>query len=55
MREIKEDGQEQDWLRNLIEWLLQELVKVEFTEHLAADPWRKPTPNLVADARYEYA
>lgn len=31
----EEDGREQDRLRSLLEWLLQELVKVEFTEFLS--------------------
>src|SRR3990172_1587956 len=31
----EEDGREQDRLRSLLEWLLQELAKVEFTEFLS--------------------
>lgn len=41
LREIRQDGREQDWLRELVEWLLQEFLEVEFTEHLGAEPYER--------------
>ena len=41
LREIKQDGRQQDWLRELVEWLLQEFLEVEFIEHLGAEPYER--------------
>jgi transposase-like protein len=41
LREIKEGKQGQDWLRGLLEWLLQELLEVEFAEFLGAEPYER--------------
>lgn len=41
LRGIKAAGGERDWLRDLVEWLLQELLEVEFTEHLGAERYER--------------
>lgn len=41
LQRIKPDGQGRDWLRELVEWLLQELLEVEFTEHLGAERYER--------------
>jgi transposase-like protein len=30
-----------DWLRDLVEWLVQELLDVEFSELMAAEPYER--------------
>jgi len=40
LRRLKEDG-EADWLRELVEWVLQELLELEFTEFLGAEPYER--------------
>ena len=40
LRKLKEDG-EADWLRELMEWVLQELLELEFTEFLRAEPYER--------------
>jgi len=40
LRKLKEDG-EADWLRELVEWVLQELLELEFTEFLRAEPYER--------------
>ena len=32
---------ETDWLRDLMEWLFQELLDLEFNEHLGAEPYER--------------
>lgn len=41
LKEVKRDGQARDWLRDLVEWLLQELLEVEFTEFVGAEPYER--------------
>jgi transposase-like protein len=41
LREIKEAGGGRDWLRDLVEWLLQELLEAELIEHLGAEPYER--------------
>ncbi len=41
LQKIKEDGREEDWLRQLVEWLVQELLETEFSEFLGADPYER--------------
>jgi putative transposase len=38
---IKEGGKDQDWLRDLVQWLLQELMDQEFTQFLGAEPYER--------------
>jgi transposase-like protein len=38
LEEVKED---KDWLRDLVEWLAQELLDVEFSEFVAAEPYER--------------
>ncbi|MFC2105291.1 hypothetical protein ACFLS0_00840 [Candidatus Bipolaricaulota bacterium] len=41
---IKSKEPETDWLRELVEWLYQEMLEVEFTDHLAAGHYER-TPD----------
>lgn len=38
LEEVKED---KDWLRDLVEWLVQELLNIEFSEFVAAEPYER--------------
>ena len=38
LEEVKED---QDWLRDLVAWLVQELLDVEFSEFMAVEPYER--------------
>jgi transposase-like protein len=38
---IKEVDEGKDWLRDLVEWLVQELLDVEFSEYMAAEPYER--------------
>jgi transposase-like protein len=40
LRRLKED-EEADWLRELVGWVLQELLELEFTEFLGAEPYER--------------
>ncbi len=37
LKRIRETG-EKDWLRELVEWLIQELLKLEVTQFIGAEP-----------------
>lgn len=38
---IRQEDEDDDWLRDLVEWLLQELLELEFKEHLGADLYER--------------
>ncbi len=38
IEEVKEGT---DWLRDLVEWLVQELLDVEFSEFMAVEPYKR--------------
>ena len=38
---IEEVNEGTDWLRDLVEWLVQELLEVEFSEFIAAEPYER--------------
>ena len=38
---VQETGAGTDWLRELVEWLVQELLELEFSEFLGAEPYER--------------
>ena len=38
---IEEVKEGKDWLRDLVEWLVQELLDVEFSKFMAAEPYER--------------
>ena len=38
LEELKDEDQGGDWLRELVEWLVQELLEQRFTEFVGAAP-----------------
>jgi transposase-like protein len=38
---VEEVDEGKDWLRDLVEWLVQELLDVEFSEFMAAEPYER--------------
>ena len=41
LEEVKSEDPGTDWLRDLVEWLYQEMLEVEFTDHLGAGPYER--------------
>lgn len=41
LEELKEADEGRDWLRELVEWVLQQLLELEFTEFLGAQPYER--------------
>ena len=41
LEEIKASGEEQDWLRDIVQWLVQELLDLEFTDFLGVEPYER--------------
>ena len=41
LQAVKSKEPEADWLRDLVEWLYQEMLEVEFTDHLGAGPYER--------------
>lgn len=41
LQAFQETGTETDWLRELVEWLVQELLELEFNEFLGAEPYER--------------
>ncbi len=41
MDNIEEVKESKDWLRDLVEWLVQELLDVEFSEFMAVEPYER--------------
>ena len=44
LEEVKSEEPGTDWLRDLVEWLYQEMLEMEFSAQLGADPYER-TPN----------
>jgi len=44
LEEVKSEEPGTDWLRDLVEWLYQEMLEMEFSAHLGADPYER-TPH----------
>ena len=38
---LKEVDEGKDWLRDLVEWLVQELLDIEFCDYMAAEPYER--------------
>jgi transposase-like protein len=38
LENLEEVNEDKDWLRDLVEWLVQELLDVEFSEFIAVEP-----------------
>ncbi|MGD2156153.1 MAG: transposase [Anaerolineales bacterium] len=41
LQTIQETDAETDWLQELVEWLVQELLELEFSEFLGAEPYER--------------
>jgi transposase-like protein len=41
LQALQETGAGGDWLRELVEWLVQELLELEFSEYLGAEPYER--------------
>jgi len=41
LEDLEEVKEEKDWLRDLVEWLVQELLDVEFSEFMVAEPYER--------------
>jgi transposase-like protein len=41
LERIKQRGDEADWLRELVEWLFQEILQIEFKEFIGAEPYER--------------
>lgn len=41
---VKQNGEQADWLRELVEWIVQELLELEFTENLGAGRYERTGP-----------
>jgi len=41
LQAVKSEEPETDWLRDLVEWLYQEMLEMEFTNHLGAGPYER--------------
>ena len=41
LENLEEMNEDKDWLRDLVEWLVQELLEVEFSEFIAAEPYER--------------
>jgi putative transposase len=41
LENLEEVNEDKDWLRDLVEWLVQELLDVEFSEFMAAEPYER--------------
>ena len=41
LQAVKSDEPETDWLRDLVEWLYQEMMEMEFTDHLGAGHYER--------------
>jgi len=39
--QVKQQGVGVDWLREVVEWIVQELLELEFTEHVGALPYER--------------
>ena len=41
LEEVNSEEAGRDWLRDLVEWLYQEMLEMEFTEHVGAAPYER--------------
>ena len=41
LENLEEVNEDKEWLRDLVEWLVQELLEVEFSEFIAAEPYER--------------
>lgn len=41
LRLLKEEGKEDDWLRDLVGWLLHEILNLEFSQFIGAEPYER--------------
>jgi putative transposase len=41
LERIQKESQDPDWLRDLVEWLIQELLNLEFLEFVGAEPYER--------------
>jgi putative transposase len=41
LERIQKESQDTDWLRDLVEWLIQELLNLEFLEFVGAEPYER--------------
>ncbi len=41
LEEVNSEEASSDWLRDLVEWLYQEMLEMEFTEHVGAVPYER--------------
>jgi putative transposase len=41
LEEVKSEQPGTDWLRDLVEWLYQQMLEMEFTDHLGAGPYER--------------
>lgn len=41
LENLEEVNEDKDWLRDLVEWLVQELLDIEFSEFVAAEPYER--------------
>jgi transposase-like protein len=41
LERIQKEGKDTDWLRDLVEWLIQELLNLEFLEFVGAEPYER--------------
>ncbi|HUT86856.1 MAG TPA: transposase, partial [Candidatus Heimdallarchaeota archaeon] len=41
LQAVKLEEPETDWLRDLVEWLYQQMLEMEFTDHLGAGPYER--------------
>jgi transposase-like protein len=41
LEEVKSEEGGTDWLRDLVEWLYQQMLEMEFAEHLGAEPYER--------------
>jgi transposase-like protein len=39
LESLKARGKADDWLRGVVQWLIQEILDLEFTQFLGADPY----------------
>jgi transposase-like protein len=39
LESLKATGKADDWLRDVVQWLIQEILDLEFSQFLGADPY----------------
>jgi transposase-like protein len=54
LESLKARGKANDWLRDVVQWLVQEILDLEFTQFLGAEPYpegHRDGVNAVQDVR----